>query len=63
PHLVIDDGGDLVHLLHTKCKKYAEKVIGGCEETTTGVIRLHAMEREGKLTFPMIAVNDARTKY
>lgn len=63
PHLVIDDGGDLVHLLHTKCKEYARNVIGGCEETTTGVIRLHAMEREGRLTFPMVAVNDAKTKY
>ncbi|WP_027718289.1 adenosylhomocysteinase [Desulfovirgula thermocuniculi] len=63
PHLVIDDGGDLVHLLHTRCRDLAGEVIGGCEETTTGVLRLRALEREGKLLFPMIAVNDARTKF
>lgn len=63
PHIVIDDGGDLVSLLHTKRKDLAEEVIGGCEETTTGVIRLKAMEREGILQFPMIAVNDADCKH
>jgi adenosylhomocysteinase len=63
PHVVIDDGGDLVHLLHTSCRELASEVVGGCEETTTGVSRLKAMEREGKLLFPMIAVNDARCKF
>ncbi|MGB9804342.1 adenosylhomocysteinase [Desulfofundulus sp.] len=63
PHVVIDDGGDLVHLLHTRCRELAREVAGGCEETTTGVSRLKAMEREGKLLFPMIAVNDARCKF
>ncbi|RKO66539.1 adenosylhomocysteinase [Desulfofundulus salinus] len=63
PHVVIDDGGDLVHLLHTRCRELASEVAGGCEETTTGVSRLKAMEREGKLLFPMIAVNDARCKF
>ncbi len=63
PHVVIDDGGDLVHLLHTSCRELASGVVGGCEETTTGVSRLKAMEREGKLLFPMIAVNDARCKF
>jgi adenosylhomocysteinase len=60
PHIVVDDGGDLVALLHSKCKDNAKKVIGGCEETTTGVTRLRAMENAGQLTFPMIAVNDAK---
>jgi adenosylhomocysteinase len=63
PNIVIDDGGDLVNMLHTKRPDLAEDVIGGCEETTTGVIRLKAMEREGSLKFPMLAVNDARCKY
>ncbi len=63
PDLIIDDGGDLVNLLHTKYPEYAKNIIGGCEETTTGVIRLRAMEKEGKLNFPMIAVNDAKCKY
>lgn len=63
PNLIIDDGGDLVHLLHTSCPEYTKEVIGGCEETTTGVIRLRSLEKEGKLKFPMIAVNDAKTKY
>ena len=63
PHVVVDDGGDLVHLLHTKCKDNAVNVIGGCEETTTGVIRLKAMEAQGVLNFPMMAVNDAQLKY
>ncbi|MBO8129431.1 MAG: adenosylhomocysteinase [Peptococcaceae bacterium] len=63
PHIVIDDGGDLVHLLHTKLSSLAEGVWGGCEETTTGVLRLRALQREGKLAFPMIAVNDAFTKH
>ncbi|MDR0854443.1 MAG: adenosylhomocysteinase [Clostridiales Family XIII bacterium] len=63
PHIVIDDGGDLVSLLHTKRKDLSEFVIGGCEETTTGIIRLKAMEAEGVLSFPMMAVNDAKCKH
>ena len=63
PNIVIDDGGDLVSMLHTKRQDLAEEVWGGCEETTTGVIRLKAMEREGALRFPMVAVNDADCKH
>lgn len=63
PHVVIDDGGDLVHALHEIKPEYALNVIGGCEETTTGVHRLRARAREGKLNFPMVCVNDAQMKY
>jgi len=63
PNIIIDDGADLMFLLHTKRKKEAEHVIGGCEETTTGVIRLRNMERDGVLAFPVIAVNDAKMKH
>lgn len=63
PDIIVDDGGDLVTLLHTKKTNLAENVIGGCEETTTGVQRLKAMERDGTLNFPMLAVNNAKTKY
>ncbi|MCL2112220.1 MAG: adenosylhomocysteinase [Clostridiales bacterium] len=63
PNIVIDDGGDLVHALHTKCKSLASDVWGGGEETTTGVVRLKALEAEGKLQFPMLAVNDAQCKH
>jgi adenosylhomocysteinase len=63
PHLIIDDGGDLVHLLHTKLTDVASGVIGGAEETTTGVMRLRALEQEEQLLFPMYAVNDARCKF
>lgn len=63
PHIIIDDGGDLINLLHTKLTHLLPGVIGGCEETTTGVMRLHAMEREGLLKFPMITVNNAQCKY
>ncbi|GAB6273881.1 MAG: adenosylhomocysteinase [Peptococcaceae bacterium] len=63
PHLVIDDGGDLVYLLHTTESDMAAHVLGGCEETTTGITRLRALEREERLLFPMIAVNDAFCKY
>jgi adenosylhomocysteinase len=63
PDLIVDDGGDLVHLLHGKCADKAKDLIGGCEETTTGVLRLRAREREGRLSFPMLAVNDAYCKY
>ncbi|MCE4624819.1 MAG: adenosylhomocysteinase [Desulfurococcales archaeon] len=63
PHLVVDDGGDLHAYLHDKAVDIAKKIIGGTEETTTGVIRLRALEREGRLLYPVIAVNDAYTKY
>ena len=63
PNIVIDDGGDLVHLLHTEYRGLLPGVIGGCEETTTGIIRLHAMAREGVLEFPMVLVNDADCKH
>ncbi|MGQ9497308.1 MAG: adenosylhomocysteinase [Desulfotomaculales bacterium] len=63
PQIVIDDGGDLVHLLHTELRHLAGNVWGGCEETTTGVARLRALERNGKLAFPMVAVNNALSKY
>ena len=62
-NIIIDDGGDLVGMLHTKRPDLAEEVWGGCEETTTGVIRLKAMEKEGFLKFPMVAVNDADCKH
>ena len=61
-NIIIDDG-DLVGMLHTKRPDLAEEVWGGCEETTTGVIRLKAMEKEGILKFPMVAVNDADCKH
>jgi len=63
PNVVIDDGGDLHAHLHEKKIDVAEKVWGGTEETTTGVIRLKALEREGILRYPVIAVNNALTKY
>lgn len=63
PHVIIDDGGDLVHLLHTTRQDAKERLIGGSEETTTGVHRLHALEAAGKLDFPMIAVNDSQCKF
>ncbi|MBU0531942.1 adenosylhomocysteinase [Candidatus Micrarchaeota archaeon] len=63
PMITIDDGCDLVTALHTKHKDKLKKVIGGCEETTTGIIRLHAMEKDGVLEYPMIAVNDNKTKH
>lgn len=63
PQIIIDDGGDLVSMLHTELTELADGVYGGCEETTTGVIRLHAMEKEGVLRFPMVAVNDAKCKH
>lgn len=63
PHIIIDDGGDLVEMIHNKRPDLGEEVMGGCEETTTGVIRLKAMERDGILKFPMIAVNDAKCKH
>ena len=63
PNIIIDDGGDLVGLLHNERPDLAAEVWGGCEETTTGVIRLQAMENEGILKFPMVAVNDAQCKH
>ena len=63
PHLTMDDGCDLVTLLHTKRKDGLVDVIAGTEETTTGVVRLHAMVKEGVLKYPVIAVNDALTKH
>lgn len=63
PNIIIDDGGDLVGLIHSNRPDLGEEVWGGCEETTTGVIRLKAMEREGILKFPMVAVNDAQCKH
>src|SRR6201998_1816218 len=63
PHITMDDGADLVTLLHTKRTDALEGFIGGTEETTTGVIRLRAMAKEGVLKFPIVAVNDADTKH
>ncbi len=63
PNIIIDDGGDLVGMIHNERPDLGEEVWGGCEETTTGVIRLQAMEREGILKFPMVAVNDAQCKH
>jgi adenosylhomocysteinase len=63
PHFTMDDGADLVSVLHTKRTAELANVIGGTEETTTGVIRLRAMAKEGVLRYPIIAVNDADTKH
>ena len=63
PNIIIDDGGDLVHLMHTKYTHLIPEVIGGCEETTTGINRLKIMSRAGELKFPMIMVNDADCKH
>ena len=63
PRLTVDDGADLVSTLHSKRSELIKNVIGGTEETTTGVIRLRSLEKAGKLKYPLIAVNDAQTKY
>jgi adenosylhomocysteinase len=63
PHQVFDDGCDLVNTLHTTRTELLKDIAGGCEETTTGVIRLQQMAKDGALTFPMIAVNDTDTKH
>ena len=63
PNIIIDDGGDLVHLMHTMYTNLIPKVIGGCEETTTGIHRLKAMDRAGELRFPMVMVNEADCKH
>lgn len=62
PHVTLDDGADTIALLHSKHTELLQNVIGGCEETTTGVIRLRAMAADGALAYPVIAVNDADTK-
>ena len=63
PNLIIDDGGDLVHLMHTQYTDLIPDVIGGCEETTTGIHRLRSMAKAGTLRFPMVMVNDADCKH
>ena len=63
PHLIIDDGGDLVERLHTGRRDALENILGGAEETTTGIHRLRSMETTGELGFPMFAVNDAYCKH
>lgn len=63
PDLLIDDGGDLISLLHGACREYGDRLIGGCEETTTGIHRLLARERAGLLDYPMMDVNDADCKH
>jgi len=62
PDIIIDDGSDLVSLLHDVVPQYAKNMLGGCEETTTGIHRLRARSNAGKLNFPMFAVNDAKCK-
>lgn len=62
-NIIIDDGGDLVNMLHTTMRDRLQYVIGGCEETTTGIIRLAAMAKENKLEFPMVMVNNADCKH
>jgi len=63
PHLTMDDGADLVSAMHKEPQKYAQEIVAGTEETTTGVIRLRSLEAQGKLLFPIVAVNDADTKH
>ena len=63
PNIIIDDGGDLVHMIHTELPHLIPGIIGGCEETTTGIIRLEAMNRAGELKFPMVRVNNADCKH
>ncbi|MBR5407972.1 MAG: adenosylhomocysteinase [Lachnospiraceae bacterium] len=63
PNIIIDDGGDLVHMIHTELPHLIPNVIGGCEETTTGILRLIAMDRDGDLKFPMVLVNNANCKH
>ncbi len=63
PNVIIDDGGDLVHMMHTEFTDLIPNVIGGCEETTTGIIRLEAMDRDKTLKFPMVKVNNAQCKH
>lgn len=63
PQVIIDDGGDLVNMLHNHYPEKIANVLGGCEETTTGIIRLKAMDKAGELKFPMVLVNDADCKH
>ena len=63
PHIVMDDGADLVSTIHKSRRELIDNMVGGTEETTTGIIRLRAMARDGALKFPMMAVNDALTKH
>ena len=63
PNIIIDDGGDLVSRIHTKYPALVDRVIGSCEETTTGIIRLKQMQRDGRLHFPAVMVNDADCKH
>jgi adenosylhomocysteinase len=63
PHMTMDDGADVIGVLHSQRTDQLSEIIGGTEETTTGVIRLRALEREGRLGFPIVAVNEAKTKH
>ena len=63
PNIIIDDGGDLVTMVHTQMPHLIPNIIGGCEETTTGIIRLEAMNNAGELKFPMVRVNNAACKH
>ena len=63
PNIIIDDGGDLVNMMHNEFRDLIPGVIGGCEETTTGIIRLVSMDRENELKFPMVLVNNAMSKF
>ena len=63
PDIVIDDGGDFAMLLHSELKDLVPNIMGGCEETTTGVHRLEILKKQNKLSYPVIAVNDARCKH
>src|SRR5919109_2099256 len=63
PHMTMDDGADVIGVLHSQRQEQLGEIIGGTEETTTGVIRLRALEQEGRLGFPIVAVNEAQTKH
>ncbi|MBI4898650.1 MAG: adenosylhomocysteinase [Actinobacteria bacterium] len=63
PHVTMDDGADVISTLHSRRREQIPEIIGGTEETTTGVVRLKALERQGKLEYPIIAVNEAMTKH
>ena len=63
PDVMIDDGGDFIELLHGSCREYGDRLIGGCEETTTGIHRLRIREAQGKLDYTMIDINDADCKH
>ncbi|MFO7635737.1 MAG: adenosylhomocysteinase [Clostridia bacterium] len=63
PNIIIDDGGDLVSIMHEEMQAQLADVYGGCEETTTGILRLRAMEKEKRLQFPMVGVNEGKCKH